>query len=227
MDNRLTYNVDIVFCVDCTGSMTPIIGLVKNNALAFYEDLMTKMAEKNKAINQMRVRVVAFRDYIADGDEAMLTTDFFTLPEQTPDFEACVNSLEADGGGDEPEDGLEALAYAIKSDWNTEGNKRRHIIVVWTDASTHKIGYAKESEHYPQGMPQDFSELTAWWGDLQNRGFAGKPGEKRLVLFAPDKEGWSLISENWDNVLHFPSKSGQGLTEVTYDAILDGIVRSI
>jgi hypothetical protein len=33
----LKYAVDIVFCIDVTGSMTPIIDQVKNNALRFYQ----------------------------------------------------------------------------------------------------------------------------------------------------------------------------------------------
>ena len=138
---KLTYNVDMVFCIDCTGSMDNIIDIVKNNALNFYQDVTQAMEVKSKHIDQLRVRVVAFRDYLADGKDAMLVTDFFKLPEQAADFEKCVRSLRADGGGDDPEDGLEALAYAIKSKWDTEGMKKRQVIVVWTDESTHKLGF--------------------------------------------------------------------------------------
>ncbi len=42
------------------------------------------------------------------------------------------------------EDGLEALGYAMKSDWNNDGMKKRHVIVLWTDANTHPIGYGKK-----------------------------------------------------------------------------------
>ena len=35
----LTYNVDIVMCIDCTGSMQGLIDTVKQNALKFYLDL--------------------------------------------------------------------------------------------------------------------------------------------------------------------------------------------
>ena len=96
----------MVFCIDCTGSMDNIIDMVKNNALNFYNDVTETMEKKNKHITQLRVRVVAFRDYLADGDRAMLVTDFFKLPEQAVDFETCVRSLKAEGGGDDPEDGL-------------------------------------------------------------------------------------------------------------------------
>ena len=101
-------------------------------------------------------------------EEPMLMTKFFqAASDEAAQFESCINSIYAAGGGDEPEDGLEALAYAIRSDWTKEGTKKRNIIVVWTDASTHPIGYARNEPKYPKGMPADFNELTRWWGDCQ------------------------------------------------------------
>lgn len=223
---KMTYGVDLVFCIDCTGSMRKIIDIVKKNALNFYEDVVREMGKKHKRIDEMRIRVIAFRDYIADGDDAMLCTDFFTLPQEANLFEECVSSLVAEGGGDPPEDGLEALAYAIRSDWSTSGSKRRNIIVVWTDASTHPLGFAKGAPQYPEGMARDINELTLWWGDAQNKGYVNNQA-KRLLLFAPDAESWNFISENWDNILHFPSQAGQGLREFEYGEILDVIANSI
>ena len=36
----LKYNVDIVMCIDATGSMNGILDTVKSNALNFYGDLI-------------------------------------------------------------------------------------------------------------------------------------------------------------------------------------------
>lgn len=223
---KITYNVDMVFCIDATGSMGGVIDMVKNNALHFYADVNNAMAKKSKTIDKLRVRVVAFRDYIADGDDAMLVTDFFHLPEQTEDFEKCVRSISAFGGGDYPEDGLEALGYAIKSKWNEDGIKRRQVIVVWTDADTHELGYGKSATNYPERMAKNFDELTAWWGDRQNKGFINQSA-KRLLLFAPNEPFWSTISDTWDNVIHFPSVAGQGLEEFDYAQIIDSISNTI
>ena len=77
---KMTYNVDLVFCIDATGSMSGVIEMVKQNAINFYYDVSKAMETKGKNINSMRIRIVAFRDYKADGEDAMLTTDFFTLP---------------------------------------------------------------------------------------------------------------------------------------------------
>jgi len=222
---KVTYNVDLVFCIDSTGSMDNIINLVKNNAINFYRDLMTTMEAKHKVINQLRIKIISFRDYIADGDNAMLNTDFFLLPEQSEEFAEVVNSIEADGGGDDPEDGLEALAYAIRSKWTTEGVKKRQVIVVWTDDATHDLGFGSAAPNYPTKMAKDFSELTAWWGD-KTSGYMDYSA-KRLILYAPDLPSWNLISETWENVLHFPSKAGEGLTEVTYEQIINTICNTI
>ena len=223
---NLTYNVDMVFCIDCTGSMENIIDIVKRNALNFYHDVTSVMEKKNKHITQLRVRVVAFRDYLADGADAMMVTDFFRLPQDSETFEKCVRSLRPDGGGDDPEDGLEALAYAIKSKWDTSSVKSRQVIVVWTDAETHSLGFGASSEYYPNGMAKDIRELSTWWGGAQEGGFMDRNG-KRLLLFAPNAPDWNVISNNWDNVVHFPSEAGKGLENLDYQQILDAITNSI
>ena len=225
----VTYNVDMVFCIDTTGSMRPVLDLVKQNALNFYQDVMKRMDSKGKTISSLRVRVIAFKDYLAgveDGTKPMLITDFFELPSKNEAFHSCINSLSPEGGGDIPEDGLEALAYAIRTDWNTGGMKKRQVIVVWTDAPTHEIGFGKDAPGYPENMARSFSELTEWWGDEQIPGYMN-PSAKRLLLFAPDAKYWSTISDTWDNVIHFPSQAGKGLEELDYSQIIDTISNTI
>lgn len=223
---KMSYAVDIVFVIDATGSMDGLIDIVKQNALSFYSDLMTIMSRKSKVIHSLRIKVIAFRDYVADGEDAMLMTDFFDLPSETEDFRDTVNSIEAFGGGDEPEDGLEALAFAIRSKWNTESVKRRQIIVVWSDASTHQLGFGSSQPTYPRNMARDFNELTRWWGDKQSEGYMNY-NAKRLIMFTPDVPGWSDISHSWDNVIHYQSEAGKGLEEVNYHQIIDAIANSI
>ena len=47
----MKYNVDMVFCIDATGSMSPVIDTVKQNALHFYDDVIKVMNEKQKSID--------------------------------------------------------------------------------------------------------------------------------------------------------------------------------
>lgn len=224
---KLNYTVDMVFCIDATGSMEDltgkqqrIINMVKQNALNFYEDLGKKMQEKNKSLAQLRVRVIIFRDYLADGANAMKATDFYLLPQQAADFEECIRGINADGGGDIPEDGLEALAYAMKSKWTTFGDRKRQVIVVWTDAGTHELGFAKESPYYPKGMPTNLAELEDWWDAMDNYA-------KRMIIYAPNTNYWNYISENWDKVYHINSVAGDGMSEHEYGDILNVIANTI
>ncbi len=73
----MNYTVDLVFCIDATGNMNPVINMVKNNALSFYSDLMNALNAKGKRVESVRIKVIAFRDYLEDKDDAMLVTDFF------------------------------------------------------------------------------------------------------------------------------------------------------
>ena len=68
MSNQgLKYNVDIVFCIDVTGSMGGILDTVKANALKFYPDLQKALEEKDKNVENLRIKVVAYRDFYCDG----------------------------------------------------------------------------------------------------------------------------------------------------------------
>src|SRR5215210_1318202 len=129
----LSYAVDIVFCIDVTGSMTPIIDQVKANALRLYDDVQSNLTEKGKNVDLLRVRVLAFRDFAADDAAALQESPFFALPSERGGFSEFVNGLVAEGGGDAPESGLEAVALAVDSPWTTTGDRRRQVIVVWTD----------------------------------------------------------------------------------------------
>ncbi len=223
----LNYNVDIVMCIDCTGSMGGLLDKVKVNALKFYPDLKESCAKKNKEISELRIKVIAFRDFNADGDNALKETEFFTIPDQEADFKYFINSLSPSGGGDEPENGLEALALAMKSDWTTGGDKRRHVIVIWSDASTHPLeATISKNEYYPQNMPANLDELTNWWEDEQS-GVMPSRNAKRLIIFAPDASAWTEIGLNWGNTIHHPAKAGEGLTDVDYETIMATIANSI
>lgn len=220
------YNVDVCLCIDKTGSMSPIINTVKRNALNLYDDITSALREKGKYISKFRVRVIWFGDYLAD-KEPMLISDFLTLPDDLDQFQKLVNGIKADGGGDEPEDGLEALAYAIRSEWCETGYGKRHIIALFTDAPAHELGFGRKASTYPpSGMPKDFGELSAMWGDEED------PGEmdyrsKRLLLFTPDVTFWHTISQNWENTVMRPAAAATGLKDVTYQAMLNTISNSI
>lgn len=221
------YNIDICLCIDKTGSMRPIIDTVKHNALNLYTDIKSSLESKGKHVDRLRIRVIWFGDYIADGDKAMIGSPFLTMPGDMAQFQEFVNGVTAHGGGDVPEDGLEALAYAMRSDWCKDGWKRRHIIALFTDAPAHDLGHCKSSRYYPaHGMPADFAELSEMWGDEDN------PGEmnyqaKRLLLFAPNTSYWETMQKCWENAVLRTAHEATGLQDISYQVMLDTIVHSV
>lgn len=234
--DHMLYNVDIVLCIDCTESMDNVLTIVKDRALSFHADLQGIMNTRGMSIDRLRVRLIAFRDYLAYEEELqkhthlnepMLESDFFVLPDEADKLSVSVRSLQPAGGGDEPEDGLEALAYAIRSPWTVDAFKNRHVIALWTDQEPHPLGFGMGSSRYPRGMARNFDELTEWWGDWNHPGFMPNQSAKRLLLFAPDSGAWQQISDTWDNVLHFPSRAGDHLRDIDYQGILSGIAQTI
>lgn len=226
MNQGITYSVDIVLVIDATGSMDGIIDRVKDRALSFYGDLDVMMKEKSKLVDNLRLRVVVFRDFYADPPEDSLqASPFFALPDQAERFASFVRAVSANGGGDEPETALEALAEAMRSPWSTGAAKRRQVIVVWTDASAHKLEHmaGRKPRGYPENAPANFNELTDMWEgqDIVDA------NARRLIVYAPDAYPWNEIGSAWENTLYFPSKAGEGLAEVDYKAILDAIAQSV
>jgi hypothetical protein len=223
----LTYSVDLVLVIDATGSMGPIIETVKSGALRFHDDFENHMTSIGKHIDSLRVRVIAYRDYYADGAaDSLVESDFFELPGDEARFSAFLGAVRAMGGGDEPETGLEALAAAIRSPWAAVGTKQRQVIVLWTDASAHPLEKNRGAKPagYPADMPGDINELTDLWdGQMSpvNASF------KRLLLFSPDVDPWTDIANNWENTLHYASKAGAGLGDKDYKSILDAIAQSV
>ena len=222
MKKSIEYHVDIVFCINASKSMQTVLETIKHRALSLCDDIKREMDKHGKQVQQLRARVIVFRDYLADGNEAMLESDFFHLPDKAADFQTCLRSIEAKGGENGANSGLEALAYAIRSKWDMQSIHRRQIIFIWSDKKTHELGCGKQSGNYPKGMAKDFNELTSWWGTLANPSYMDQAG-KRLVLFTPNEAGWNLILDNWDCSIQCNPPTEKELTSDEYDALLSYI----
>lgn len=228
-NGALQYAVDIVMCIDATASMTSTLDHVKECALSFHTRLSKVMHDKGKAISQLRLRVIAFRDFGDRADDAIEATDFLVLPEQSAEFDRFVRGLHATGGGDVPESGLEALALAVRSPWERGLDRRRHVIVLFTDAPAHPLGAPDQvrARTYPQSVPRSMNQLFEQWGPSQGGAVVMDNSAKRLLLFAPEATPWEEIADAWNNTLYFPSEAGQGLEEYEMDEIIDTIANSL
>ena len=222
------YNVDIVMCIDATASMGSVIEMTKEKALSIYPALQSEMMGAQKNIGTLRIKVITFRDYGVD-TEAMVESPFFELPSQEDDFKAFVSGITVSGGGDGPESALEAISLALKSDWTTQGRKRRHIIVVFTDNEALPLGDRAEFPGYPAGIPKDLKELGAWW-EKTSQNFSGtyEAVSGRLVIFAPEVYPWRNDEIGlWNRVVLNECEAGKGLSDTSFEEVISFLSASI
>ena len=205
------FNADVVMCIDCTMSMSSIIGTIKNNAMNFYADLKQKCRAQGKQVLSLRIKVIAFRDRY-DTHPFEVST-FFTMPEQEGQFKTFVSKLQDIGGGDRYELGYDALAMALQSDWGGVEDSRR-VVILWTDDGSHPLS----------GMTSTFGgyeQMKSYWhNDLGGEA-------KRLILFAPSHPTWTKIEGEWDNAVRHDVGVGRGLTDVDYDEIIKTLTETI
>jgi hypothetical protein len=224
----LDYCVDIVFCLDCSGSMQVSLFKLKKLIPFIYKSVMKY--DEYFRIKQVRCKVIGFRDYYYDGEQAMTESNFLILPYDDERLTKFVQELHPMGGGDEPESALEALALAMKSEWTMAGDKQRHIIVLLTDASAHplEIMLNKKPAHYPKKLPTNLEQLTDLWElNIDNGGAMPYCFGRRIVICAPDTYPWTHIANNWENTIMYTSQAGQGLVKFDFDAILDALFLDI
>lgn len=121
--------IDLVFCIDSTGSMTDDIDRVKRDA----RDLVERLRKK---CSSLRIGLVTYRDSAVDGPRHLETN--LPLTENVDDIVAAIQGITTTGGGDDPEDVLDGLKAAIGMPWR---NGVAKFIVLMGDAP------AKDPDH--------------------------------------------------------------------------------
>ena len=117
--------VDIVFVLDTTGSMRAEIDGVKNTILTFAD----KLREKNRSF---RLGLVTFGDEIRE-----VGRPDGQLTDSADEFKGWVGRQRADGGGDDAEISLDAIARAMSLQYRREAQR---ILILITDAPPHQRG---------------------------------------------------------------------------------------
>ena len=109
----------------------------------------------------------------------------------------------------------------MNSEWNHEGRKHRHIIVLFTDSGAHLLEDSDKSHaQYPKPVPSSFPELCEWWENGTPNGCL-KQSAKRLLLYAPNVDPWSIITNCWDKIFFVPvENNGFDFSEETQDYLL-------
>ena len=136
---------DIVFLLDITGSMKPCLDALKENVSVLINSMTNPGANESAPVKDWRIKICGYRDYSADSDAWWIDHPFTSDPDQV---HSDLASLEADGGGDEPESMLDGLwmlaslpvtepdAAPDPASWRHQHDAAR-CVIVFTDASTH------------------------------------------------------------------------------------------
>jgi hypothetical protein len=208
---------DIVFLIDVSGSMAPIIDALRKNIEAFVDSLSSGGANNAAPVRDWRGRVLGYRDIEAASSEGLEWIEEHPFVRDTAALKAQLASLTAQGGGDEPESLLDALYKVATTEATPKGsqsedpNKWRYrsdaarVVVVFTDASF------KETLSIPE----------AKGGSLQDVANVVMANRIILSLFAPNFEGYDRLSQidksEWEAVEYEGLNAQQALQKFTGD----------
>ena len=201
---------DIVFLIGVSRSMQTCIDALKNNIGVLVEHMVNPGPNASAVVSDWRIKVCGYRDASQDGsmwwEERPFTSDVSQV-------RADIDTLEAKGGGDEPESLLDGLWKLAKMPAAAKGevadaNSWRHYhdaarcVIVFTDASCHMRTFIPEAS-------------AAGFDDVAREVMGAR---LRLSLYAPETDCYQTVSAidkcEWDMVGSL-SDAGEKMREFT------------
>lgn len=201
---------DLVFLIDVSGSMGPVIEDLVKNVSTFVDSLTTKDANNSCPIRDWRGKVVGYRDIECDGSDWLVDNPFVR---DAGDLKVQLAKLKAEGGGDEPESLLDAIYRVATMSATEKGSElpdrwryRRdatRVVIVFTDAS-YKTSFAMPDSGGIGGL-----------GDVKNAITANRIV---LAVFSPEMPCYDKFSD----------VDGSEFEMIPYDAsVPDGAVKAL
>jgi hypothetical protein len=182
---------DIVFVIDISGSMAPCINALRHNIEIFIDSLSKGDANNAAPVKDWRGKVVGYRDIESAETEGLPWIVDNHFVRDAAALKTQLASLQAAGGGDEPESlldtlftvaSMEAVPKGAQSEdpakWRYRSDAAR-VVIVFTDASF------KETMVVP----------AAKGGSLQDVANVVMANRIILSLFAPNFEGYDRLSQ--------------------------------
>ena len=227
---KVETKIDIVFVIDLSLGMEPMLSLIRNTP---WGEIIKKLClSQGREIGTLRFKVMWYADSKhCCNDSCFGESKFYLMPHEEHDFYYFLNNLHIISDG-EKTPGLEALERALDSDWNQDGDRLRHIIILFTDKEAYQkrvthtmdleyIGGQWEDEHQSEETLCTFFEM--WSRDDSKYGFKGNgklsvPG-RRLVLFAPGAYPWINLEYEAEHVIRYDVALGQGGREISGEDI--------
>jgi len=205
--------VDIVFVFDVTESMQPYIDAVKQNVIAFAQDLATNNRD-------YRLGLVTFEDYVVSKEPDCGCPYRNKMTGDVHESITWIGSLHASGGGDIPEDQLDALSYASTFPFRPEA---QGILILISDAPNHRAGdgsaHTQHDQAYWDHHPNKNADVTDLTGD-QIAAMLKKNGLTLYAVVPPP-----FIAPDYAQIVR--STHGRSYNIVTEEGRFDELVREI
>lgn len=135
--------LDLVFALDCTGSMGAYIDAAKDNV----EAIVTRLVSTSGQKYDLRFGLVAYRDH--PPEESSFVTTSFPFTQQPRAMRGVLAKLRARGGGDAPEAVAAALQAALDAEWRADATK---VVILIGDQPPHGLAGGR-GDRWPNGEP--------------------------------------------------------------------------
>lgn len=141
-----TGKLDLVFCLDCTGSMSSVIRGCQTSIVELVNTLTHAEGQ------DVRFALIPYRDHHSN---EQYCTKVYPFTRDVDQMLLNVNGQSANGGGDSPEAVAAALFEAVCLDWRDDAAK---LVVVMADAPPHGLGAL--GDIFPKGDPDGKDPLS-------------------------------------------------------------------
>lgn len=139
--------LDLVFTMDCTGSMGSYIQSAKQNI-----ELIARRLADAKGYD-LRFGLVAYRDH--PPQDQTFVTKSFPFTSHVQEMQQRLSTLRAQGGGDGPEAVAAALRTTRLMNWRDDATK---VVIFIADAPPHGLG--EDGDGFPDGAPDGVDPLV-------------------------------------------------------------------
>jgi len=142
--NRSASDLDLMFIMDCTSSMSSYISQCKRDI----NEIVRTIKEENNGV-KVRISFVGYRDF-DQGDRSMSVLGF---TKEVEEFEKFMLGVRAAGGGDAAEDMAGGFEQVLKQSW---GNNSTKVGIIICDAPCHGRKFQPNlhsSDDHPNGDP--------------------------------------------------------------------------
>uniref|UniRef100_A0A914CDW0 Alpha-type protein kinase domain-containing protein n=1 Tax=Acrobeloides nanus TaxID=290746 RepID=A0A914CDW0_9BILA len=220
-DIRASRVVDLCFLVDSTGSMQPHINGVRNSILNIVESLTNKskhvgFVDSNQIAESIRLAFVAYRDF---GDSKQFEVLPFT--KSVEEFRLFCNRLNANGGGDGPEDVFGGLTEMLKLNWASQSGTKVTFHIA--DYPCHGREFHDLDDSYPSGDPNGRTH-TELFNQIRQQGIQYHFGK---ITNHTDKMITKFSQAYGEPIVDFDIKNVEKIRESVVSAVTISVSTSI